>query len=264
MHRVARNERSARVSASLARAKLEALADRYPSELSGGQQQRVALARALVIEPRVLLLDEPFGALDKNLREHMQTELRKLQQSLGITAIVVTHDQAEAVAISDLIAVMNLGRIEQIGSPEAIYDKPETRFVAEFTGVENILPISRQQHEDGRSSFMVADMKLDLPGDRHYGPTCVAIRAESVELFACADGQGLKSASECGGTIQFNSMAGAFASYEIALADGSTVVAREARRGQPLRGVGTRVGVRFPAYALSLVADERATNGNRA
>lgn len=115
------------------------LADRYPKQLSGGQQQRVALARAIATEPQILLLDEPFGALDKNLRLDMQIEIKRLQRQLGLTAILVTHDQEEAMSIADRIAVMNKGRIEQIGTPAEIYDSPATAFVNGFIGNTNLL-----------------------------------------------------------------------------------------------------------------------------
>jgi spermidine/putrescine transport system ATP-binding protein len=116
--------------------------DRYPSQLSGGEQQRVALARALVLEPAVLLLDEPLGSLDQKLRQQMQVELKRLQQRLGITFVFVTHDQGEALVMSDRIAVINRGRLEQVGAPEEIYERPQTRFVAEFMGVENFFEVS--------------------------------------------------------------------------------------------------------------------------
>lgn len=116
--------------------------DRFPSMLSGGQQQRVALARSLVMRPRALLLDEPLGALDKNLRESMQFELRRLQRSLGITTVLVTHDQEEALTLSDMVVVMNEGRIVQSGTPREVYDLPQTRFVAEFLGTANIFVCS--------------------------------------------------------------------------------------------------------------------------
>jgi putative spermidine/putrescine transport system ATP-binding protein len=112
---------------------------RYPRQLSGGQQQRVALARAIVFNPRVLLMDEPLGALDKKLREGLQLEIRRLHEELGITFIYVTHDQEEALVMSDRIAVMNQGRIEQLGSPVDLYDRPNSRFVAEFIGESNFL-----------------------------------------------------------------------------------------------------------------------------
>jgi putative spermidine/putrescine transport system ATP-binding protein len=118
---------------------LSALSERRPSQLSGGQQQRVALARALVFEPRVVLMDEPLGALDKQLREQMQLDIRDLHRRLGLTIVFVTHDQSEALTMSDRVAVFNKGRIEQIGTPRQVYDEPATRFVAEFIGETNLV-----------------------------------------------------------------------------------------------------------------------------
>jgi spermidine/putrescine transport system ATP-binding protein len=137
--RIKREEISRRVSAALDMVQLGALSDRQPSELSGGQQQRVALARSLVVEPRVLLLDEPLAALDLKLRKQMQIELKGLQRRLGISFIYVTHDQEEALTMSDRIVVMNAGRIEQIGQCDDIYERPSTEFVAGFIGVSNII-----------------------------------------------------------------------------------------------------------------------------
>ena len=128
-----------RTQEALATVQLASMADRYPRQLSGGQQQRVALARCLVIEPDVLLLDEPLGALDKKLREAMQVELKSLQRQVGITTIFVTHDQEEALTMSDRIAVMHQGRLQQFGTPEEIYERPRNRFVADFIGVCNFL-----------------------------------------------------------------------------------------------------------------------------
>jgi len=139
MRRVARGEIEARVTKALEMVQLGALAARKPHALSGGQQQRVALARALVFEPEVVLMDEPLGALDKNLREQMQLDIRDLHRQLGLTIVFVTHDQGEALTMSDRIAVFNQGKIEQIGSPHDIYDRPQSRFVAEFIGETNFL-----------------------------------------------------------------------------------------------------------------------------
>ena len=140
MRRTARHAIRERVQAALAMVRLPEAAARYPRQLSGGQQQRIALARALVYEPRLLLMDEPLGALDKKLREEMQVELRTLQQSLGITTLYVTHDQEEAMALSDRVVVMRDGRIEQAGAPADLYERPRTRFVADFIGASNCVP----------------------------------------------------------------------------------------------------------------------------
>ncbi|MGZ6260599.1 MAG: ABC transporter ATP-binding protein, partial [Candidatus Limnocylindrales bacterium] len=130
---------------------------RKPSQVSGGQAQRVALARALVNKPAVLLLDEPLGALDLKLRKQMQVELKRIQQEVGITFIYVTHDQEEAMTMSDRIAVMSEGRYEQLGDPEALYERPKTRFVAGFLGVSNLLPAKRDGSADGYAGFRLAD-----------------------------------------------------------------------------------------------------------
>ena len=140
VRKVARSERDDRVAKALDLVSLGDLADRYPSQLSGGQQQRVAIARVLVLEPTVLLLDEPFNALDAKLRYSMQVELRKLVKTLGITTIFVTHDQSEALTLSDRVAVMREGEIEQVAAPLGVYDTPASDYVADFIGSANALP----------------------------------------------------------------------------------------------------------------------------
>jgi putative spermidine/putrescine transport system ATP-binding protein len=139
MQGIDKDERRRRVAEALELVGLSAFADRYPRKMSGGQQQRVALARALVIRPRILLLDEPLSNLDAKLREEMQIELRQIQRTVGTTTILVTHDQAEAMALSDRIVVMNHGRAEQIGPPHETYERPATPFVATFLGKTNQL-----------------------------------------------------------------------------------------------------------------------------
>ncbi len=139
MRGVAKDEIQRRVTAALASVSLGGFENRYPSQLSGGQQQRVAIARVIVLEPRVLLLDEPFNALDAKLRGNMQVELRQLIKTLGITAIFVTHDQEEAMTLSDRIAVMRAGRIEQLDRPDVVYDRPASAYVADFIGASNSL-----------------------------------------------------------------------------------------------------------------------------
>ena len=148
MRRVAKGEIARRVADALALIKLAGLEDRKPRQLSGGQQQRVALARALVIRPKVLLLDEPFSALDRNLRASMQVELKEIQRKLGVTTIFVTHDQSEALSLSDRIAVVAEGRIRQLGTPDEIYRQPIDRFVASFVGDVNVLR-ARLERIDG-------------------------------------------------------------------------------------------------------------------
>lgn len=172
-----KGEIATRVERALALVRLEGLAGRKPRELSGGQQQRVALARALVLEPKVLLLDEPLGALDLQLRRAVQVELKQLQRELGMTFIYVTHDQEEALAMSDRIAVMRAGQIEQLGTPEAVYNRPETSFVATFLGEANIL-----KGTGNGSALEWAGHRLQLADELPAGEACVAIRPEHVHL----------------------------------------------------------------------------------
>lgn len=147
-----KRERQAAVDAALAQVRLDHVASRLPHQLSGGQRQRIALARALILRPRVLLLDEPLGALDKQLREEMQIELKSIQREVGITFIFVTHDQEEALTLSDRVAVFNDGRIEQIGSAREVYEYPRTEFVARFLGLSNIIPAETAQRLTGTAA----------------------------------------------------------------------------------------------------------------
>jgi putative spermidine/putrescine transport system ATP-binding protein len=151
IRKVDKKERQQRVAKSLEMVRLDAFGARKPSQLSGGQRQRVALARALINEPRVLLLDEPLGALDLKLRQEMQVELKNLQQRLGITFIYVTHDQEEALSMSDRLAVFNHGKIEQIGAPAQVYERPATPFVAGFVGTSNIIEGALAQRLGGQA-----------------------------------------------------------------------------------------------------------------
>ncbi|OZI37210.1 polyamine ABC transporter ATP-binding protein [Bordetella genomosp. 10] len=158
-------EAKARVQKALEMVQLQDYADRYPSALSGGQQQRVALARAFVIEPSLLLLDEPLGALDKNLREDMQVEIRQIQKRLGTTAVLVTHDQEEAMTMADRIVIMRSGKLEQVGTPSEVYSKPVSRFVAGFVGASNLLAARFIAHE-GDFAVLELDGGLRIRVDR--------------------------------------------------------------------------------------------------
>ena len=190
-HGAGRAEVAAKVSRLIEQMRLDGLAGRHPSALSGGQQQRVAIARALAIEPAVVLLDEPFSSLDTKLRESTRGELRGLQQALGFTAILVTHDQAEALSISDRVAIMQAGRLEQVGTPQDVYDRPATRFVAGFVGRANPVPGGIVRPEAIR---IVGDDTPGLPctvlsaaflGDRSE---LVAAAADGTQLTLFADG----------------------------------------------------------------------------
>ncbi|MBN9139051.1 ABC transporter ATP-binding protein [Phyllobacterium sp.] len=167
---VAREERRKAAEDALAMVKLPGYGTRRPGQLSGGQRQRVALARALVNKPKVLLLDEPLGALDLKLREQMQEELKTLQKSLGITFVLVTHDQGEALSMANRIAVFNEGRIQQLGTPEDVYKRPKTRFVADFVGSSNIL-------------------QPEFVTQLGAGPQLASLRPEAIELTGKKDGQ---------------------------------------------------------------------------
>lgn len=193
MQKVPKEEIRQRVLAALEMVQLPGMENRKPDQLSGGQQQRIALARALVNRPKVLLLDEPLGALDLKLRKAMQLELKALQHRVGITFIYVTHDQEEALTMSDRIAVMNLGRVLQIGTPEAIYEQPADRFVADFIGETNFLEGQVQASLAGEAEVLVDGvLTLHVPAPPLSPPTwggtkggvTVAIRPEKISLHA--------------------------------------------------------------------------------
>ncbi|MBD9678863.1 ABC transporter ATP-binding protein [Pseudomonas sp. PDM18] len=212
---VAKAERYHRAEEALGMVALAGYGKRKPAQLSGGQRQRVALARALVNRPRVLLLDEPLGALDLKLREQMQVELKKLQRQLGITFIFVTHDQSEALSMSDRVAVFNKGRIEQVDTPGNLYRRPATRFVAEFVGTANVL-------------------RGDL-GQRLLGESCPhSLRPEHVRFGRAGEGE-----LEVSGTLFDVQYMGASSRYEIELENGVRLVAalpngeREEQRPKP-------------------------------
>ncbi|WP_457742060.1 ABC transporter ATP-binding protein [Thermococcus sp.] len=163
--------------------KLKGFENRYPTQLSGGQQQRVAIARALVVEPKVLLLDEPLSNLDAKLRLEMRSEIRRIQRELGITVIYVTHDQEEAMAISDRIAVMNVGTVEQVGTPKEIYESPRTEFVASFMGKTNVIPARVVERNGDRVTVEFESFRLDglyYTGDSDR--VVLVIRPERIKL----------------------------------------------------------------------------------
>ncbi len=189
---IPKNEIDHRVSEALALVKLTGLEDRKPRQLSGGQQQRVALARALVINPTVLLLDEPFSALDKNLRASMQVELREIQRKLGVTTIFVTHDQSEALSLSDRLAVISEGRIRQLGTPEEIYRRPCERFVASFVGDANVLR-GRLDHINGTHAIVaLGAVQIKVPP----GPLLGVATSAPVDLFVRPEQLQVTEASE--------------------------------------------------------------------
>ena len=186
---IGRKERNQRALRALASVRLEQMAGRKPSQLSGGQRQRVALARATVVEPKVLLLDEPLGALDLKLREQMQVELKEIQRDLGITFIFVTHDQEEALTLSDRIAVFNNGRIEQLGTPSELYERPTSRFVADFVGTSNLFDADRSRDILGREGHhSVRPEKMTVTRDGLDGEGVVNVPGTVVEAIYLGSG----------------------------------------------------------------------------
>jgi spermidine/putrescine ABC transporter ATP-binding subunit len=179
MRRLPKPEIARRVADALALVKLEGVNDRKPRQLSGGQQQRVALARALIIRPKVLLLDEPFSALDRNLRAAMQVELKDIQRKLGVTTIFVTHDQGEALSLSDRIAVIAEGRIRQLGAPGEIYRRPADRFVASFIGDVNVLSARLERNDGATATVAVGGARVLVPA----GPLKAVEPGGTVDLF---------------------------------------------------------------------------------
>jgi ABC-type Fe3+/spermidine/putrescine transport system ATPase subunit len=225
-------ERRERAIAMLGLVRLSGIEERKPNQLSGGQQQRVALARALVMEPKVLLLDEPLGALDLKVRRQLQIELKRIQETVGVTFVYVTHDQEEALAMSDRVAVMNRGHIEQVGTPREIYDAPATSFVADFIGETNFI------ERDG---------------------TTVAVRPERVQLRLAREGERRGMAAEVITTM----VIGPAVQCLVRGDDGQEVLVRRQRGGDEsrLEGVtaGERVYVEWPEDAALVLAEEEGT-----
>jgi spermidine/putrescine transport system ATP-binding protein len=219
-----------RVTEMLELVELPGYERRKPGQISGGQAQRVALARALVNKPAVLLLDEPLGALDLKLRKQMQVELKRIQQEVGITFIYVTHDQEEAMTMSDRIAVMNRGKYEQLGDPEALYERPQTNFVAGFLGVSNLLPATRDGTDNGYAGFRLADgSAVRVPAGIVEGrgsSVAIGIRPEKFRMIESSKDvpPGLNRAP---GVVTHASYLGVSTQYIVTLADGHRVTVFE-------------------------------------
>ncbi|HEX6678702.1 MAG TPA: ABC transporter ATP-binding protein [Actinomycetes bacterium] len=250
---VARAEARRRVGDALALVQLEGLAARRPAQLSGGQQQRVALARALVLEPSVLLLDEPLGALDAKLRKALQLELKALQETIGITFVHVTHDQEEALALSDRLAVMRGGRVEQVGTPAEVYQEPASTYVADFLGVANLMPA----HADGPAGEGRCRVRLgEFAFDAGQGETGargrvnVVIRPERVRLEPHGSGGG----NRMPGMVERLVYLGPVTQLIVRLAHGEAVQAVVQNGGEALPWrQGTPVAAHLPADALRVL-----------
>lgn len=238
MRSLSKKDIADRVERALVLVQLEDTADRYPRQLSGGQQQRVALARAIVIEPAVLLLDEPLSNLDAKLREHMRIELKQLQEKLGVTTIYVTHDQSEALTMSDRVAIINHGVVEQLGTPLEVYESPATEFVTDFLGRSNFLSgqvvsIRGDQAEvvtDKGQKLLVGDVgSLATAGDLVH----VSVRPERIRIIRRSEELAMENRAV--GKIEFISYLGASSLFQVLLDTGERLVAER----QNLSGLST-------------------------
>jgi spermidine/putrescine ABC transporter ATP-binding subunit len=267
MRRIAKPEIARRVAEVLALIKLEGLEDRKPRQLSGGQQQRVALARALVIRPKVLLLDEPFSALDRNLRASMQVEIKEIQHKLGVTTIFVTHDQSEALSLSDRIAVLAEGRIRQLGTPDEIYCRPVDRFVASFVGDVNVLH-ARLEHIHGATAALalgparVLVPALTLQGAAPGAMVDLFVRPE--ELRVADEGT---PAAVCG-IVAAQIYQGGHVDLYVDVpeaASGRVLIRVPGREGMSLWPAGARIGITLAvdkAIAFRAAEDAGIPNGH--
>jgi iron(III) transport system ATP-binding protein len=241
VRKVAADKAREQVAKALALVNLSGLEHRLPSELSGGQQQRVALARSLVVEPEILLLDEPLSNLDAKLREKMRGELKQLQRRTGITFVYVTHDQAEALALSDKIAVIQGGRLVQLGTPRDVYDRPASRQVADFMGLVNLVPATVAAAAGGRLTLLTgAGWTVEVESGLSLQPGAraeLAIRPENVHLGPPnGSAQGL-------GKVADSTFLGSLVEYQVTLADG-TMLRVQTHPGLRL-AVGDEVAVRL-------------------
>jgi spermidine/putrescine transport system ATP-binding protein len=256
--KVAKDEIAERVKAELERVGLAAEANRRPSQLSGGMQQRVALARALVNLPKVLLLDEPLGALDLKLRKELQVELKRIQRDVGITFVYVTHDQEEALTMSDRIAVMNRGRVEQIAAPEQVYERPATTFVAGFIGVSNLMPATvtgGQEVKLDEGTTVSTSTDGFSQGDRCHA----VVRPEKLRVETDGSGNGSADLPRVEGTVTSSLYLGTATQIAVDLGEGvrMTVLVPNADEGerQRLPGGGARVALSWEPEHMHLVRE---------
>ncbi len=248
-------DRQAAVTRMLDMMQLQGFGPRYPQQLSGGQQQRVAIARAIVFNPRVLLMDEPLSALDKQLRENLQLEIKRLHDRLGITFVYVTHDQREALVMSDRVSVMNHGRIEQIAPPQTLYDCPANRFVASFLGEANLFEVSAiETAADGSLSLAAGQAQtLRAPAQPHAPGCCCMVRPEKMEARpAGADAAGLNAIAAVVREVVF---LGEMMRYGLETPSGHTLVVKQPHRaGNPLLAVADTALVVWAPADTRLVA----------
>jgi spermidine/putrescine transport system ATP-binding protein len=254
-HKASKEESRTRVAKALALVHLAGFEERRPNHLSGGQQQRVALARALILNPSVLLLDEPLGALDAKLRKALQIELKALQEEVGITFIYVTHDQEEALTMSDRMAVMNEGRIEQVGSPKEVYEEPQSAYVADFIGASNLMEAtSAGRSAQGRCRVQLGDFEVHAgKGDVDaVGAVKSVIRPERVVI----EDRDSSGPNRLPGMVQRVVYVGPVIQLLVRLAPGHEIQATLPNRGDgPAYAQGTAVVVHLPADSLRVLAD---------
>jgi iron(III) transport system ATP-binding protein len=248
LRRVPSSEARTRVETTLALVNLTGLEDRLPNELSGGQQQRVALARSLVVEPKILLLDEPLSNLDAKLRERMRGELKQLQRRTGITFVYVTHDQAEALALSDRIAVMDAGRLQQFGTPQEVYAQPASRGVADFMGLVNLVPATVMGTDGNRVRLKIgAGWTIEIDGPVATPPGAsveAAIRPENIRL------QAANEQSQTAAKIADWTFLGSVMEYHVVFEDGTSL--RVQAHPREKFAVGDRVEVRLDTSQTSV------------
>lgn len=243
-----------RISAVLEMVDLDGYGDRKPANLSGGQQQRVATARAVAIEPKVLLMDEPLGALDKKLRDQLQVELTELQSDLGITTLYVTHNQSEALTMADRIVVMSQGRIEQIGTPTEIYDEPATRFVAEFIGDANFFNGHLTDTADSFNTNGGTTLTVNY-GKTPTGTPSVFVRPERMDITARGNGD---NGNVIPGTVENVLFVGSTTRYHVDTADGELLVERQNQHVDAEFAAGDAVDVTWPIADTRVVTDNPA------
>ena len=251
--RCTKEEERQRVAEALELVQLTGYERRKPSQLSGGQQQRIALARALVLRPRVLLLDEPLGALDARLRKNLQVELKALQAELGITFVFVTHDQEEALTMSDRLAIMNGGRVEQAGSPKDVYEEPETLFVANFLGVSNLLQAESAGRDGDGCALRVGErtIRAEQGATGLTGRVTGVIRPERVGVEA----QGAAGDNRLPGLVERAVFLGGSYELHVRVLGGDLLRATVPNDGSSLRyEEGTAVTVHLPADAVRVLA----------
>ncbi|MCB5410164.1 ABC transporter ATP-binding protein [Pseudogemmobacter faecipullorum] len=258
---VARAECEKRVKEALAKVHLEAFAHRYPSELSGGQQQRVALARAMVFNPGVLLMDEPLGALDKKLREVLQLEIRRIHREMGSTFVYVTHDQEEALVLSDRIAIFNKGRIEQVGTGHELYQNPATLFVGQFIGESSVLRGSHEAAGD-HTALMVSGQRVLAAGrPQGSGAQVILLRPEDVTIQAPGTGTREDRSNLLQGVVREAIYLGSAMKYEVALPDGTALLARSAP-GERVFAIGEAAEIAFAPHSARLLTDDGSQGGH--